>query len=82
LALEGLPHDTLVEVRGYDQPIIVPFYIEHDTVCRAALPSHLLRYQMRDYTLKEKAKITAGAVTALVIVVWLAIVALAILSVG
>jgi len=37
---------------------------------------------MRDYTFKEKTRITAGAVTALVIVVWLAIVALAILSVG
>jgi len=35
---------------------------------------------MRGYTLREKAKITAGAVTALVIVVWLAIVALALLS--
>ena len=34
---------------------------------------------MRDYTLKEKAKITAGAVTALVIVAWFAIVALALL---
>jgi hypothetical protein len=37
---------------------------------------------MRDYTLKEKAKITAGAVTALVIVAWLAAVALALLSAG
>jgi hypothetical protein len=37
---------------------------------------------MRDYTLKEKAKIAAGAVTALVIVAWLAIVALALLSTG
>ena len=37
---------------------------------------------MRDYTFKEKTRITAGAVTALVIVVWLAIVALAILSVS
>jgi hypothetical protein len=37
---------------------------------------------MRDYTLKEKAKITAGAVTALVIVAWLAILALALLSGG
>ena len=35
---------------------------------------------MRDYTLKEKAKITAGAVAALVIVAWLAIIALALLS--
>lgn len=37
---------------------------------------------MRDYTFKEKTKITAGAVTALVIVLWLAIVALGILSSG
>jgi len=37
---------------------------------------------MRSYTLKEKAKITAGAVTALVIVAWLAVVALALLSGG
>jgi hypothetical protein len=37
---------------------------------------------MRSYTLKEKAKITAGAVTALVIVAWLAIIALALLSGG
>ena len=37
---------------------------------------------MRDYTLKEKAKITAGAVAALVIVAWLAVVALGILSSG
>ena len=37
---------------------------------------------MRDYTLKEKAKITAGAIAALVIVAWLAIVALGILSSG
>jgi hypothetical protein len=35
---------------------------------------------MRAYTLKEKAKIAAGAVTALVIVAWLAIIALALLS--
>ena len=35
---------------------------------------------MRDYTSKEKAKITAGAVAALVIVAWLAILALALLS--
>jgi hypothetical protein len=37
---------------------------------------------MDDYTPKEKAKITAGAVTALVIVGWLAVVALALLSAG
>ena len=46
------------------------------------LPRQLLRQRMHDYTFKEKARITAGAVTALVIVVWLAVVALAILSVG
>ena len=46
------------------------------------LARQLLRQRMRDYTFKEKLRITAGAVTALVIVVWLAVVALAILSVG
>jgi hypothetical protein len=35
---------------------------------------------MRSYTPKEKAKITAGALAALVIVAWLAILALALLS--
>jgi hypothetical protein len=35
---------------------------------------------LRNYTLKEKTKITAGAVAALVIVAWLAIIALALLS--
>jgi hypothetical protein len=35
---------------------------------------------MRDYTLREKIKITAGAVTALVSVAWLAVIALALLS--
>jgi hypothetical protein len=35
---------------------------------------------MCGYTSKEKAKITAGAVTALVIVAWLAILSLALLS--
>jgi hypothetical protein len=35
---------------------------------------------MRSYTPKEKAKVMAGAVTALVIVAWLAIIALALLS--
>jgi len=43
---------------------------------------HTFARKMRGYTLKEKAKITAGAVTALVIVAWLAIVALALLSGG
>jgi hypothetical protein len=37
---------------------------------------------MREYTLKEKARITAGAVTALVIVGWLAVIAVALMSVG
>jgi hypothetical protein len=37
---------------------------------------------MRDYTLKERQRVTAGAVTALVIVAWLAIIALALLSGG
>ena len=48
----------------------------------APSPRQLLRQRMRDYSFKEKTRITAGAVTALVIVVWLAIVALSILSVG
>jgi hypothetical protein len=37
---------------------------------------------VRGYTVKEKAKITAGAVAALVTVAWLAIIALALLSGG
>lgn len=37
---------------------------------------------MRDTTLKEKARITAGAVTALVIVGWLAVIAVALMSAG
>jgi hypothetical protein len=37
---------------------------------------------MRDYTFKEKAKITAGAIAALVIVGWLAVFALALMSTG
>ena len=36
---------------------------------------------MRDETLKEKARITAGAVAALVIVGWLAIIAVALMAV-
>jgi hypothetical protein len=36
---------------------------------------------MRDYTSWEKAKITAGALTALVMVAWLTLIALALLSV-
>lgn len=36
---------------------------------------------MRDYTFKEKAGITAGAVAALVVVGWLAVLATAFLSV-
>ena len=43
---------------------------------------HTFAGKMRSYTLKEKAKITAGAVAALVIVAWLAIIALALLSAG
>jgi hypothetical protein len=34
----------------------------------------------RPYTFKEKAKITAGAISSLVIVGWLAVIALALLS--
>ncbi len=37
---------------------------------------------MRAFTLKEKVKITAGAVAALVIVGWLAVIALALMSAG
>ena len=37
---------------------------------------------MRDYTFKEKAKITAGAIAALVIVGWFAVFALALMSTG
>lgn len=37
---------------------------------------------MRNDTAGDKAKITAGAVTALVIVAWLAIIALAFLATG
>jgi hypothetical protein len=36
---------------------------------------------MRDYTFKEKARITAGAAAALVVVGWLAVLAIAFLSV-
>ena len=35
--------------------------------------------KMREYTFKEKAKITVGAITALVIVGWFAVIALAIM---
>jgi hypothetical protein len=37
---------------------------------------------MRDYTLREKARITAGAVAALVIVGWLMVIAVALMSAG
>ena len=37
---------------------------------------------MRDYTFKDKARITAGAVVALVIVAWLAVIAWALMSAG
>ena len=49
---------------------------------RACIPLTCFAKNMRSYTLKEKVKITAGAVTALVIVAWLAIIALALLSGG
>lgn len=35
---------------------------------------------MRDYTTREKLKITAGAISALVIVAWLAVLTIAFLS--
>jgi hypothetical protein len=37
---------------------------------------------MRDYTLKEKARIIVGAIAALVIVGWLAVIAVALMSAG
>jgi hypothetical protein len=37
---------------------------------------------MRDYTPKEKAGITAGAVAALVIVGWFAVIAVALMAAG
>jgi len=37
---------------------------------------------MREYTRKEKARITAGTVAALVIVGWLAVIAVALMSAG
>ena len=37
---------------------------------------------MNDYTFKEKTRIAAGAVTAVVIVGWLIIIALAVLAAG
>ena len=49
-------------------------------VSTAAGPSHVFAERMRDYTFKEKAKITAGAVTALIIVAWLTVIAIALLS--
>lgn len=39
-----------------------------------------LQKQVKNYTHKEQAKVAAGAVTALVIVAWLAAIALALLS--
>lgn len=41
-----------------------------------------VKHQMRDYTFKEKARITAGAVAALVIVGWLAVFAMAMMAAG
>lgn len=38
------------------------------------------RKQIKNYTHKEQTKVAAGAVTALVIVAWLAVIALALLS--
>jgi hypothetical protein len=37
---------------------------------------------MRDDSLKEKARITAGAIAALVIVGWLVVIAVAVMSAG
>jgi hypothetical protein len=54
-----------------------------ELISLAQKPERLARFAeaMRSYTLKEKAKVAAGAATALVIVAWLAITALALLSV-
>jgi hypothetical protein len=49
-------------------------------VAQASTPLTRFAEKMHAYTLKEKAKIAAGAVTALVIVAWLAVIALALLS--
>jgi hypothetical protein len=43
---------------------------------------HFLRTKMTIYTRKEKSGITAGAIAALVIVAWLAVIGLALLSGG
>ncbi len=43
---------------------------------------HAIAETMPNYFLRENARITAGAVAALVIVAWLAIIALAFLSLG
>jgi hypothetical protein len=47
-----------------------------------ALPFKLVAKAMRNYTPGDNAKITAGAVAALVMVAWLAIIALALLAMG
>lgn len=46
------------------------------------MPFTLVAEVMRNYTPGDNAKITAGAVAALVMVAWLAIVALALLAIG
>lgn len=45
-------------------------------------PTILSGTGMNDYTFKEKARIVAGAVTAVVIVGWLVIIVLAVLAAG
>ena len=81
---------------GRASPFRLSVFAQHFWICsHGAVPccrshSHqpmmslrpLLRKRMRDYTLEEKTRITAGAVAALVIVLWLAVVALGILSSG
>jgi hypothetical protein len=49
---------------------------------QARSPFQSLAKPMRDYSFREKTRIAAGAVTAVVIVAWLAVVALALLSGG
>lgn len=67
-----------------------PAYLEDDAASAAHQVdavdaediSHLKQEQMCSHTPGEKVKITAGAVTALVIVAWLAVVAFALLAAG
>ena len=73
-----VPHEgCLVQYACSDKPALVK-----GALLEPERLSHFLRKRMRGYTLKEKAKLTAGAVAALVIVAWLVVAALALLSAG